>query len=253
MTPPGTVSVADLAKITDYLNNGGNLYMESVNIGTDNFGTPLMNYFGSKLDGDGEAEEVETITAAAETFADHLDYEYAGGDEPHYSVDRLIATDAEPLYTSEDGYERVLLNDAGSYKVISSSIIMSAFKDGDSLSIKPYLMAEMINYFLGVNTVTDIRDAFNKPVSFRSESYPNPFVDHTDITFDLPETTKVKLEILDQSGRMVYSGETRQFSRGHHHITWNAGSCDGTAASGIYFYRLHAGNRISSGKLILNR
>lgn len=254
MTPPGTVNAADQARIVDYLVNfGGNLFMESVNIGTDHFGTDMLDEFGIKLVGDGEPEEVVNITATEESFIENINYEYAGGDSPHYSVDRLTGTDAEPLYTSEDGYDRVFLkNEEDMYKVISSSVVLAALKDGDSLSMKPYLMAEMINYFLGVTTVTDIREAFGIYESFQTSSYPNPFRDRVEIAFSLPESSAVSLQIIDQGGRLIKEFPVQRLSAGDQRITWNGKHHNGSPADGgIYFYRLIANDQVSTGKLIL--
>ena len=56
MTPPGTVNAADQAKLNSYLeDNGGNLYVESVNIGIDHFGTEFLEKLGIKFKNDGVA------------------------------------------------------------------------------------------------------------------------------------------------------------------------------------------------------
>ncbi|MFP4471764.1 MAG: T9SS type A sorting domain-containing protein [Bacteroidota bacterium] len=256
MTPPGTVSVADQARIIDYLvNYGGNLYVESVNLGTDHFGTDMMDSFGIKLVGDGETEEVETVHAEAESFVESVDFEYKGGDSPHYSVDRLTGTDAELLYASEDDFGRIYLNDyQDTYKVISSSVVMAALRDGDSLSMKPYLMAEMINYFLGVTTITDIREAFGNNNHMQATAFPNPFRDQTNIGFSLRESSSVTLQIIDQTGKVVKTFAAQQLPAGENQITWDASRDDGAyAANGIYFYRLTTATQTHSGKLILNR
>lgn len=93
----------------------------------------------------------------------NVDFTYAGGNEPHYTVDRFLSNGAEMLYTSEDGYHRMFAyNPDSSYKVISSSVLIGALKNADSLSTKPYLLAEIVNYFLGIETATNIRELFDK-------------------------------------------------------------------------------------------
>ncbi len=78
---------------------------------------------------------------------------------------------------------------------------------------------------------------------------PNPFNPTTTIRFDLPITSLVNLKVFDIQGRLV--GVQRAapvwFHPGHHQITF-----DGTSlSSGIYPYRLTAGDFTASGKMVL--
>ena len=80
-----------------------------------------------------------------------------------------------------------------------------------------------------------------------SQNYPNPFNPSTVIRFGLPEAADVRLEVFDLAGRRVgvLANETR--AAGWHTVTF-----DGSAlSSGVYMYRLRAGDFVQSRKLVL--
>lgn len=78
-------------------------------------------------------------------------------------------------------------------------------------------------------------------------NYPNPFNPSTKIKFDLPENINVYLAIYDISGRKIEEIIKGKFNAGSYIINFNAGRL----SSGIYFYRLVAGNFVSTKKMIL--
>ncbi len=67
------------------------------------------------------------------------------------------------------------------------------------------------------------------------------------IEVSLPEECKVNLRIYDISGRLIAEPLNRVMNAGRHRIRWDA------EAPGVYFYRLEAGDRTATGKIILVR
>jgi hypothetical protein len=254
MTPPGTVNATDQARLIDYLTNyNGNLYMEGTKIGFDHFGSSMLTHFGVKFDSEGDFYEVHDLTAQNDDLMDEIDFVYAGGESPHYMVDRLVSTGAEVIYTSEDDFQRTFAyNENDNYKVITSSVLFSALKDADSLRMKPYLMAEMVNYFLDIGTTTGIDQLVDSKNNVTATSYPNPFSVETNIEFILPASGNVKVDIFNSSGRLITQLVNRSFSAGRHVVTWNALDHTGQQAGrGIYYYRIITEQQTGTGKLIL--
>ncbi|HTP79036.1 MAG TPA: endo-1,4-beta-xylanase [Bacteroidota bacterium] len=93
-----------------------------------------------------------------------------------------------------------------------------------------------------------VRPESGLPSTFAlNQNYPNPFNPTTVISFELPVSSDVRLRIYDLLGSDVATLANGSFPAGTHQVTWNAGS----NPSGVYFYRLDAGNFSSVRKLVL--
>ena len=79
------------------------------------------------------------------------------------------------------------------------------------------------------------------------QNYPNPFNPVTTIRFQVPVTEKVELKIYDMLGREVMTLYNKVAPAGIVDVDFNAGNL----ASGIYIYRIKAGDFISAKKLML--
>ena len=79
------------------------------------------------------------------------------------------------------------------------------------------------------------------------QNYPNPFNPVTNIRFTLAEEQSVSLTVYNLSGQLVQTLVDGKKIAGTHSIQWNASS----SASGVYFYRLQAGDRSVTQKMIL--
>ena len=77
--------------------------------------------------------------------------------------------------------------------------------------------------------------------------HPNPFNPLTTLSFDLPAASWVLMEIYDLSSRRITTLINGWRTVGRHDVTFVANSM----ASGVYIYRLHAGDFTASGKMIL--
>gem|GEM_PF-6481557 len=87
-----------------------------------------------------------------------------------------------------------------------------------------------------------------KPDDFALEqNYPNPFNATTTIRYALPEDAMVHLTIYDIRGNVVDELVSGNQSAGYQSVVWKAAG----AASGIYYYRLQAGDRTFIRRLVL--
>ncbi|MCH8568920.1 MAG: T9SS type A sorting domain-containing protein [Balneolales bacterium] len=80
-----------------------------------------------------------------------------------------------------------------------------------------------------------------------SQNYPNPFNPTTNISFTLPETSNVTLEVFNMQGQRVATLVNSTMSQGSHVVTFDAA----TLSSGIYLYRLNAGSFTATNKMML--
>ena len=85
-------------------------------------------------------------------------------------------------------------------------------------------------------------------------NYPNPFNPETRIRFQLAENSNVRLMIYDVLGRKVRTLVSERMDAGHHVLNWNGLNDAGAdVASGMYVYRIKAGDFIAHRKMLLVR
>ncbi|UCG61683.1 MAG: T9SS type A sorting domain-containing protein [Candidatus Zixiibacteriota bacterium] len=77
------------------------------------------------------------------------------------------------------------------------------------------------------------------------QNYPNPFNPSTDISFTLPNACYVTLEVFNIKGQRVATLVDRHMEAGHHTVSFDANN----VASGVYPYRLQAGDFVESKKM----
>ena len=80
-------------------------------------------------------------------------------------------------------------------------------------------------------------------------NYPNPFNPKTIISWHMAVSSPVKLTIYDLTGQMVATLVDGRYPAGAHAVEWDASNL----ASGLYLYRLDAGNFVEIKKMILLR
>ena len=86
------------------------------------------------------------------------------------------------------------------------------------------------------------------------QNVPNPFNPSTAIRYYLPSKSRVTLDIYDISGRRIAKLVEKEQGSGYHTAEWNGRGGNGNAVqSGVYFYRLVAGKKMFSRKMILLR
>ena len=88
----------------------------------------------------------------------------------------------------------------------------------------------------------------NLPVAYKlDQNYPNPFNPATVIRYELPESSRVLLEVFDMLGKRITTLVDEQVAAGAHQVPFHADHLN----SGVYIYRLSAGNREFVRKLTL--
>ena len=137
--------------------------------------------------------------------------------------------DADPLFCAPDN---------GNFWLAANSPCVGSGFNG----------ADMGAFGIGCDTLEISEYLANLPDDFQLiGNYPNPFNSSTVISYDLPQPYAVTLDIYDILGRRVATLLDIKQQPGRHQVTWNADSF----SSGVYFYKLTAGEYVQSRKMLL--
>ena len=161
--------------------------------------------------------------------------------------------------TDETGFEALIDDDMAN---MGASNMMSALSEGEELD---HIMG-IFNYSFGtykvqIRDVADLGetmgfddDVNTNPYAYAlHDNFPNPFNPETQIRFSIGAEEAVKLKIYDMMGRQVQTlvnGDS--FSAGFHVVHWNGLDSKGQKVpSGVYIYRIKAGNFMADKKMLL--
>jgi len=140
-----------------------------------------------------------------------------------------IITTALNLDTTNSGFGKI---GGGKYLVKGTSDYLSKLND-------------ILQSKFGINS-EDEKQLIPKEYSLH-QNYPNPFNPSTTIKFDLPNDGLVQLEIFDILGRRITTLVNEYKNAGSYEQQFDASNL----ASGVYVYKLQAGDFVSSKKMIL--
>jgi hypothetical protein len=142
---------------------------------------------------------------------------------------------------------------------IDSIIAAWGINVGDSLRgrwfVKAYTQLDSLPSTTSSFLITFIRGLIGiQPIStvipkefFVNPNYPNPFNPTTKIKFGLPKAAFVKLTVYDILGREVAILANEQLKAGEFEADWDASSFP----SGVYFYKMEAGEFVKTSRMVL--
>jgi hypothetical protein len=157
-------------------------------------------------------------------------------------------------FGSSDGTGRYHISSlpSGSLKVIAHRLGFSC----DSLNVNLTNMLDSINFYLNQMYVGIKNTGILIPEKFNLyQNYPNPFNPVTKIKFEIPSgfpigtfgNDNVVLKVYDILGKEIITLVNEKLSPGSYEVSFDGNNL----SSGIYFYRLIAGDFIASKKMIL--
>ena len=80
-----------------------------------------------------------------------------------------------------------------------------------------------------------------------AQNYPNPFNPTTTIEYSVAKAGNVKITVYNQLGQQIATLVNGTQNAGSYRVTWNAAELP----SGMYFYKLEAGNKVHLRKMML--
>jgi hypothetical protein len=112
---------------------------------------------------------------------------------------------------------------------------------------------------LTLNEGTDVTDVDGNPSVMPltydlGNNYPNPFNPSTTISYGLPVSNQVLIEVYNTLGQKVRTLVDRYMTAGVYNTTWDATDDDGNfVPSGVYFYKMQSSHFKSVKKMILTK
>ncbi len=104
---------------------------------------------------------------------------------------------------------------------------------------------------LGAARLTPSRTGLPLQFALR-QNQPNPFGATTTINFELPQRSKVKIEVFDLFGRRVKTLTNQEWPAGYQHIDWDRTADNGSFVhAGVFMYRITAGSFRTQRKMVL--
>lgn len=145
------------------------------------------------------------------------------------------------FFTSNSGQNWVQLNQGLTDLNIRSLAIKDNFVFAGTNSNG--LWRRNLNEILGISLISN-----QIPKSYKlSQNYPNPFNPSTIIKYDLPKEGMVKIVVYDAIGREVKTLVNEEQNAGSYKVEFDGSNLP----SGIYFYKLQAGDFTETKKMLL--
>jgi hypothetical protein len=154
-------------------------------------------------------------------------------DEDGQMIDSLVYDDAAPWPAADGSGATMELSDPASDNSIASNWSASPGHGTPGKMNTVLASAEAIKK----DTVPDRFSLF--------QNYPNPFNPTTRIVYQIPQPCHVMLSVFNISGQMIETLVDENQSPGEYSKSWKATGF----SSGIYFYRLTAGESVSIRKM----
>jgi hypothetical protein len=117
---------------------------------------------------------------------------------------------------------------------------------GPSGANSDYIGVDLVRLLGSITGITPVNNQVPEKYSL-SQNYPNPFNPVTNINFSIPTRGLVKLSVFDITGKEVVSLVNEVKPAGNYAVDFNASAL----SSGIYFYKIEAGNFTQTKKLML--
>lgn len=184
----------------------------------------------------------------------------AGGNNTNYPIymqwsKKAIPANANQLFIRDRVGGRVFNVNMRTATPFTASLVQLIYPNpNDSDVVRLQVSNTQITGFTIVqdplNSITEIS---GMPGSFElAQNYPNPFNPTTTIRFSVPTEQQTRLEVIDVMGRVIATLVNDKVGAGTYNVTWDGMDQAGNVVgSGVYFYRLSAGNFVEMKQMTM--
>ncbi|MEI6822519.1 MAG: Ig-like domain-containing protein, partial [Bacteroidota bacterium] len=152
--------------------------------------------------------------------------------------------------TSTATHYKILLSDlynsVGQTNLIASDVVSIVFtKVGNNSSYQDFNISVNNLHFSGTVAGIEQVNVNNKDVKF--SIYPNPAAEQTTLSFSMPQSSKLRISLYNEQGRLINIIADEYTTVGDHTISYNTASLK----SGIYFIKFETEAYLLNSKLIV--
>lgn len=229
--------------------------------------SPLFGYTNINV-GDGQTVSGQDFIFAANSEAMFIsgNVKYENNANANNVYVAAVENDAE----SEEGYRILHTDENGFFQfdgLYSGYWKVGIYEDG-YISEPPLFYTDVMpgdqitdaNFTLKTSTGVAAGAALQLPTQFKvTQNYPNPFNPEfksasTQIHFTLAKPAEVNVIIYNINGQVVKQFQQGRLNGGQHQVLWNGRDEIGRVVpTGVYFYRVMAGNKSQTRRMILVR
>ena len=261
-----TFSNIEQTLVVEYLQQGGRLFVSGSEIAWD------LDHMGSESDKgfihdylkaayEKDDSESYRVTGAAGSVFENLNIHFDDGSHGVYEEDY-------PDVYRANGSETALLYENGQIAALKFKGRVPDGEQDASIMIMGFpietiydenerieLIGRILQFF-GYDVQTGITDpliAHQSPQSFSlSQNYPNPFNSESTLRYSISTTSDLSFTIYNLNGQVILHWVEQNVPPGHYAKVWNGTNRYGEpVASGIYLYRLVAGDFGQTRKMVL--
>ena len=249
------LNAAEQAAITDYLADGGRLFLSGQNI-AQGLHTGSPDFLANVLHASWNVNNTQSKILTGETgnpVGDGLLANCNTGGQGSGSC-----TSPDGISVLEPALVAFSYTDAGlnlggltyeddltGAKLVYFSFPFEAISGQGGSSTQVQVLQAILDFF---GPVSGIEPGVQIPVQQALvQAYPNPFNPTAVIRFQIPAASRVRVEMFDVTGKPVGEVSDGWFEAGSHEVSFNGSAL----ASGIYIYRLTADDFTAGGKVVL--
>ena len=166
-----------------------------------------------------------------------------------FEIEKAIRSSQSSVNNKKNWEKIGFVNGSGT----TSEINNYSFIDDKLLTQNAFYRLKQIDFDGTFSYSNEIEVDVNAPLKFSLEqNYPNPFNPSTVIKYQVPVAGLVSLKVYDILGNEVAILVDEYRNAGSYEIEFNVGRNSSPAiASGIYFYKIQAGDFVETKKMIL--
>jgi hypothetical protein len=245
-----TLSEAEGEKLTGFLLNGGNIYMEGSVAWYEDPPTSIHPMFQFNVLPQ-TWNEMDTLMGLPGTFTENMLFT-CSGIPPYCYYDHYfepISPAFSVLKRKSNQHNFTVASDNGTYKTIGSKILLGYLQDGTGKSSPENLLKEYLIFFGLENLITEVDYPLDHSNEIQLSCIPNPSNSKTLLKFKLAERETVNISVFDIFGnRVLKITEGENLKKGFHQREFDAGKL----RSGLYIINIRTEHNTSSIKFVVS-